>query len=236
MARALQLAEATSPCILFIDEMEKALGGGNGGESDGGTSDRVMNILLTWLSDKKAPVFVIGTANNISGLRPELTRAGRFDDIFFVSVPALAERVDILKIHLNKRGYDVLEEDSDLYKNEPNQLTYSDLEEIASKMHDFTGSEIEQVISETGRKAFASFRKELRDTHYMTKDMLLLGAEALVPLTSRNPMLLADLREWAKGSAKCASSEEYKVLFGKDEKKGPVLSSDLMGANDLILD
>lgn len=227
MARALKLAETVSPCILFIDEMEKALGGG-GGESDGGTSDRVMNLLLTWLSDKKDPVFVIGTANDISGLRPELTRAGRFDDIFFVSVPALDERVDILDIHLKKRGYSVTDEAT----GEPNNLTYLELREIAEQMNDFTGSEIEQVVSETGRKAFASFRKGQRDTHYMTKEMLISGTESLVPLTSRNPSLLSDLREWAKSSAKCASSEEYRVLFGKDdEKKGPILTSNLMGSD-----
>lgn len=233
MARALQLAETVSPCILFIDEMEKALGGTGSGESDGGTSLRVMNILLTWLSDKKSPVFVIGTCNDISGLRPELTRAGRFDEIFFVSVPALQERVDILEIHLKKRGYQVAMADLQ-QSGDPNFFTYDELTEIAEKMVDFTGSEIEQVVAETGRKAFAAFRKEQSEHHYMTKEMLLAGAEALVPLTRRNPALLQDLRNWAQASAKCASSEEFAIIHG-DNKKDELVSTKSFGAGDLEL-
>lgn len=220
MARALDLAESISPCILFIDEMEKALAGGNGGESDGGTSTRMMNILLTWLSDKEKPVFVIGTANDITGLRPELTRAGRFDEIFFASVPSLNERVDILKIHLRKRGYRVLAEGET--PTEANEFSIEQLTKVAEHMKDFTGAEIEQVVSNVGRKKYAAFRKGEAETHYASEEDLTQEAMKLVPLSDRNPYLLGELREWAKSSAKFASSEEEKLVRGDSNTDQPL--------------
>ena len=101
MRRAVQIAESVAPCILWCDEIDKALAGAtSAGGSDGGTSARVFGTLLTWLSEKTAPVFLAATANNISHLPPELLRKGRLDEIFFVDLPNEHERRDVFQIHL----------------------------------------------------------------------------------------------------------------------------------------
>ncbi len=103
--RAIQIAESVAPVILWIDEIDKALAGAaSSAGSDGGTAARVFGTLLTWLSEKTSPVFVIATANDISHLPPELLRKGRLDEIFFVDLPTDAERHEIFRIHLEKRG------------------------------------------------------------------------------------------------------------------------------------
>ncbi len=223
MTRALQLAESISPCVLWIDEMEKALSGmGSSDRSDGGTTSRVVSDLLTWLADKEAPVFVVGTANDVTGLKPELTRAGRFDDIFFVSLPAQAEREDIYKIHLRKRGYSI----GNNSISDPSYFSDGDISEFAKRSDDFTGAEIEQVISEAGRRAYADFRKGNRSTHHMFDSDIFEQIEKIVPLSRRNPDLLTDLRSWAKTSAKCASSEEHKLIHGDVTSKAKLVEVD----------
>ena len=102
MRRALATAEAVAPSILWIDEIEKGLSG-LGSNGDSGVSSRIFGQFLTWMQEKEAPVFVIATANNISNLPPELLRKGRFDEIFFVDLPTLAERKEIFKLHLERR-------------------------------------------------------------------------------------------------------------------------------------
>lgn len=214
--RALRLAEDVSPCVLWIDELEKGIAGlESSGRSDSGTLSRVVQSLLTWLSDKEAPVFVIATANNISALPPELTRAGRFDEVFFVSIPSQEEREEILSIHLRKRDYKVL-----VAPDETKPGTFdatTDIKEVANQMVDFTGAEIEQVVSEAGRRAYAEYRKKERENPYITKEDLLNQVKEIVPITKRNPDLLKGLRDWAKSSAKCASSYEHKILHGLND-------------------
>ena len=94
MRKALKTAEAVAPSILWVDEIEKSLSGMNS-SGDSGTSSRIFGTFLNWMQDKNAPVFVIATANNISGLPPELLRKGRFDEIFFVDMPTQKEREEI---------------------------------------------------------------------------------------------------------------------------------------------
>ena len=107
MRRAISVAESISPCILWVDEIDKAFAGATSGAStDSGTTARVFGTFLTWLSEKTAPVFVIATANNISGLPPELLRKGRLDEIFYVDLPSQEEREDIFRIHLQRRHRD----------------------------------------------------------------------------------------------------------------------------------
>ena len=214
--RALKLAEAVSPCVLWVDEIEKGLSGiASSDRSDSGTLSRVVQSLLTWLSEKEAPVFVMATANDITKLPDELTRAGRFDEIFFVSLPSQSEREEILKIHLRKRGYSLSSEESNEEKNDSSYII--DLEvikQVAAQMDNFTGAEIEQVVAEAGRRAFADFKKGNRETHYITQKDLEKQANQIIPLSQRNPGLLTALRDWAKKSAKCASSEEHQLLHG----------------------
>lgn len=229
--RALKLAESVSPCVVWIDEFEKALAGmSSSDKSDGGTTSRVIQSLLTWLSDKQAPVFVIATANDITKLPAELTRAGRFDDIFFVSLPHQAEREDIFNIHLSKRGYTICET-----TDEKNCFTQAQIKELAEKSEDFTGAEIEQVVSEAGRRAYAAFKKGQREHHYIQQQDILTQIERIVPLSKRNPDLLADLRNWAKHSAKCASTEEHNLIHGYADTKAKLVEVDFpdIGAIDI---
>jgi ATP-dependent 26S proteasome regulatory subunit len=102
---ALSMVESMAPCVLFCDEIDKGLGG-IGGSGDSGTSSRVLGSFLTWLNDNKKPVFAMVTANNVGALPPELLRRGRFDAIFATGFPTPAERLEILDIHLRKRGWD----------------------------------------------------------------------------------------------------------------------------------
>lgn len=197
--------------------------------SDGGTMRRVGQSILTWLSDKEAPVFVIATANDITSLPPELTRAGRFDEIFFVSVPSQEEREEILSIHLRKRGYVVDKEG--IVNDHLNNITTSTVQEVAAQMDGFTGAEIEQVVAESGRRAYASYRKGQREEslkHYITKEELLKQVAETIPMSERNPDVLHSLREWAKHSAKCASSHEREILYGggsKSEREKDILNT-----------
>jgi SpoVK/Ycf46/Vps4 family AAA+-type ATPase len=130
--KAIAVAESVAPTILWIDEIDKAFAGTRGsGSSDGGTTARVFGTLLTWLSEKTSPVFVVATANDISHLPPELLRKRRLDEIFFVDLQGEPEREDILKIHLTKRGRD------------PEAF---DTAALAAACEEFSGAEIEEAI------------------------------------------------------------------------------------------
>ncbi|WDI05225.1 AAA family ATPase (plasmid) [Paenibacillus urinalis] len=217
ISRALKLSEQVSPCVLWMDEFEKGLSGmSSSDKSDSGTLSRVVQEILTWLSEKEKPVFVIATANDITKLPPELTRAGRFDEIMFVSLPHTEERAEILAIHLKKRGYSITNDDFE----HPSTLNKLDILNLAEKMKDFTGAEIEQAVSEAGRRAYAAFRKGQREKHYITVPDLEEQANKIVPIAKRNPQLINDLREWAKHSAVCVSSTEHDFLHsgGKTEE------------------
>lgn len=128
LRESLQLAEQMSPCILWIDEIEKGI---SGGEGDDGLGQRVLGTLLTWMQERTARVFMVATANDISRLPAELMRKGRFDEIFFIDLPSTDVRKTIFSIHLQKRGLDP--------KNYP-------LDELAIASDGFSGAEIEQAI------------------------------------------------------------------------------------------
>ena len=133
MRAALQVAEAVSPCVLWIDEIEKALAGAGGGEKDGGTTVRVFGTLLTWMQEKKETVFVVATANSVLNLPPELLRKGRFDEIFFVDLPDETTRAQIFDIHARRRGH---------------SLSQTELNQLAKATDGFSGAEIESCVSE----------------------------------------------------------------------------------------
>lgn len=103
---ALNMVENMAPVVLFVDEVDKGLGGAEG-SSDSGVSSRVLGSFLTWLQECKAPVFTVVTANRVNGLPPELLRRGRFDQVFSVAMPNPEERREVLEIHLRKRGRDI---------------------------------------------------------------------------------------------------------------------------------
>lgn len=191
----MKLAEALAPCVLWLDEVEKAFAGMGGQSLDSGTSARVFGSFLTWMQEKKAPVFVFATANDISALPAELLRKGRFDEIFFVDLPSEAEREEIFRIHLKLR------------KREAGQF---DLETLASSTKEFTGSEIEAVVVEALYSAF----DEGRD---LIQEDLELAAMQTVPLAKTMSERISGLRDWAKGRARLASTPENNTVMAGRE-------------------
>jgi SpoVK/Ycf46/Vps4 family AAA+-type ATPase len=151
MRRALKMAEAVSPCVLWIDEIEKGLAGSRGQSGDGGVTARVFGTLLTWMEEKKKPVFVIATANDIDGLPDELLRKGRFDEIFFIDLPTPQERATVLAIHLTRARRD--------YKE-------FDLARHALAAEGFSGAELEQAVVDALYLAFGQGQNTaLTDAH-----------------------------------------------------------------------
>jgi serine/threonine protein kinase/ATP-dependent 26S proteasome regulatory subunit len=179
---AIQTAEAVSPCILWIDEVEKGFAGVRG-QSGGGVAARVFGSFLNWLQDKRSPVFVVATANDLTSIPLEFLRQGRFDDLFFVGLPAQRERLAILRIHLAKR------------KRDPETF---DLSELAKATEGFSGAELEQVVA---GGLFAAF-DDGRDLQ--TTDLLAAAAETR-PLSRSRAHEIAAMTNWAQGHAKMAS-------------------------------
>tara|TARA_B100000945_G_scaffold122485_1_gene97332 strand:+ start:1436 stop:2902 length:1467 start_codon:yes stop_codon:yes gene_type:complete len=174
-------AEAMSPCILWIDEIDKGFGGD--ARSDGGTSQRVLASLLTWMAEKESSVFVIATANAIDKLPAELLRKGRFDEIFFLDLPNSEERLTILDLHLKKRrpSYDF------------------PLSTIIDRTDGYSGAELEQAVIEGMHFSFSENRE------IMEKDLIKAVSE-LVPLSRTAKEQIDFLKEWSStGRARSAS-------------------------------
>lgn len=184
LRRALRAAEAVAPCVLWVDELEKAFASARG--DDGGTTLRIIGSLLSWLQDKKAPVFVVGTANNIDMLPPELLRKGRLDEIFFVDLPRAAERTDIFTIHLKKRERDPAAFDIAL---------------LAQLSDGYSGAEIEQAVIASLYDAFDAERD-------MTTADIASNLQTMVPLSRTMEEEVAKLRQWAATRARPASVGE----------------------------
>lgn len=181
--RAIAVAEGVAPAILWIDEIDKAFSGSHGGgASDGGTAARVFGTLLTWLAEKDSPVFVVATANDIGHLPPELLRKGRFDEIFFVDLPTEAERLEILAVHLRRRG---------------RVAEMFDLPQLAHVTEGFSGAELEQAVISAMFDAFAA--RNALDT-----DHILSAVAATVPLARTMHEQITHLRDWATGRARLA--------------------------------
>ena len=174
-------AEAMSPCILWIDEIDKGFGGD--ARSDGGTSQRVLASLLTWMAEKDSAVFVIATANAIDKLPAELLRKGRFDEIFFLDLPNAEERLSILDLHLRKKRPNY---------NFP-------LSTIIDRTNGYSGAELEQAVIEAMHFSFSE-KREL-----MEKDLIKAVSE-LIPLSRTAKEQIDLLKEWAStGRARPAS-------------------------------
>lgn len=160
--RALEMAEAMAPAILWIDEIEKGLSGiQSSGKTDSGVTSRMFGTILTWLQEKKAPVFVMATANNISQLPPEFLRKGRFDEIFFVDLPDQEERKAIFEIQLKK------------YKRKPEDF---DTEAMAKNTENYTGAEIEECVVSAMFNAWNDGKREV------TTDDVLKSVENINPM------------------------------------------------------
>ncbi|NJR68024.1 MAG: AAA family ATPase [Synechococcales cyanobacterium CRU_2_2] len=180
----IQLAEALSPCILWIDEIDKAFAGLDG-RGDSGTTSRVFGTFITWLAEKKTPVFVVATANNVQSLPAELLRKGRFDEIFFVGLPNQEERKAIFEVHLSRLR--------------PHNLQAYDCDRLAYETPDFSGAEIEQILVEAMHIGFSQSRD-------FTSDDVLEAASQMVPLARTAQDQIEALQAWAAaGRARPAS-------------------------------
>ncbi|NES85096.1 MAG: AAA family ATPase [Moorea sp. SIO2B7] len=180
------LAEALAPCILWIDEIDKAFSGIEG-KGDSGTTSRVFGTFINWLAEKQSPVFVVATANNIQALPPEMLRKGRFDEIFFVGLPSQEEREAIFTVHLSRLR--------------PHNLKNYDLKRLAYETPDFSGAEIEQTLIEAMHIGFSQNRD-------FTTDDILEAASQIVPLARTAQEQIQFLQNWAAaGKARLASRE-----------------------------
>jgi SpoVK/Ycf46/Vps4 family AAA+-type ATPase len=174
LREALNSAEMLSPCVLWIDEIEKGLSGT--GSDDTGTANRILGSLLTWMAEKKSRVFIVATANDINKLPPELLRKGRLDEIYFVDLPKVDARHAIFKVHLNKRNLDA---------------SLFDIEKLAELTNGFSGAEIEQAIVSAGY--WAHSQNEPLSTHHIIKEI-----ESTQPLSVVRAEDISALRNWAE--------------------------------------
>ncbi|MET1256671.1 AAA family ATPase [Aliikangiella maris] len=173
LREALKMGELMSPCVLWLDEIEKGV---SSGESDGGTSQRVLGTLLTWMAEKRKQVFIVATANDISRLPPELLRKGRLDEIFFVDLPDFETRKTIFSIHIKRR-------------QQP--LETIDLTTLAEASEGFTGSEIEQAVVSALYHAYS-------ENHGLSTQAILTEIQQTRPLSVVMGEKMQALREWAK--------------------------------------
>ncbi|MEM7674949.1 MAG: AAA family ATPase [Myxococcota bacterium] len=179
---AIKISERLAPVVLWVDEIEKGFVQAEGTDS----SSRVFGSFITWLAEKQAEVFVVATANDVSALPPELLRKGRFDEIFFVDLPNVHERLEVLRIHLAKR-----QRDPKLFK---------DLEQLAQRTEHFSGAELEQVVVAALYRAFS-------DDRDVTDQDLDLAAQQTVPLYRTYEEKIKALRDWAKRRARPATQD-----------------------------
>jgi SpoVK/Ycf46/Vps4 family AAA+-type ATPase len=205
MRDALKHAAACAPCVLWIDEMEKGLSGTqSSGSTDGGTTARVFGTLLTWMQECDKDVVVVATANDVSQLPPELIR--RFNETFFVDLPLEDEREEILRIHLNKR------------KRDPETF---DIEAIVKATVDYTGAEIEKIVKESIAAAYTQGDSVVATEH------ILKAASELKPISKQMADRISELRTWADGKARFASSGALKARAGKKKKFSKDLDAEL---------
>lgn len=185
--KMIQIAEALAPCVLWVDEIDKAFAGAQN-SGDSGTTSRVLSTFLTWMSEKNSPVFVVATANNIEWIPPEIIRKGRFDEVFFLSLPTKEERQSIFEVHLKKAR--------------PERIQEFTLPLLSDLTKDFSGAEIEQVVIEAMRLGYSK-RKD-----FETEDIL-ASIQKIVPLARTKNKELTLLQKWFE-AGNVVSASKYR--------------------------
>jgi SpoVK/Ycf46/Vps4 family AAA+-type ATPase len=181
----IRIVEAVAPCVLWMDEIDKAFGNiSSGFDGDSGTSRRVFGSLITWMQEKTTPVFIVATANNIQILPAELLRKGRFDEIFFLNLPNESERQEIFRVHLQKLR--------------PSRLREFDLELLARHSPDYSGAEIEQAIVEGMQQAFSS--GSMGNRADFNTENIIRALEDTVPLATIAKPQIEALKQWASNA------------------------------------
>jgi SpoVK/Ycf46/Vps4 family AAA+-type ATPase len=189
LTEATRAVEAVAPAVLWVDEIEKGLGV----EAGDARQARVFGAFLTWLQERRSPVFAAATANEAERLPPELVRRGRFDEVFFVDLPSSKERAQILGVHLQRRGRDA--------------AAYPVLDLVRDLEH-WSGAELEQLVANALFRAYAE-RKELHPEHLRT------AAREIVPLATLYEEKIKALRQWGQTRARRASADRRTLdLFG----------------------
>jgi SpoVK/Ycf46/Vps4 family AAA+-type ATPase len=190
LRQMISVAETISPCILWIDEIDKAFTNSEN-KGDSGTSNRVLATFISWLSEKTKPVFVIATANNIDSLPLEIIRKGRFDEVFFLDLPQIDEREEIFKIHLQEFR--------------PNSWQLFEYSKLAKLSDSFSGAEIKQSIIEAMYQAFYEKREFLTDD-------ICNAINELIPLANLESEQMIKLQNWAiSGRIRLASSKDINI-------------------------
>ncbi|MGH7272594.1 MAG: AAA family ATPase, partial [Polyangiaceae bacterium] len=186
---AVRAVEAVAPVVLWVDEIEKGLGA----DGSDARQARVFGAFLTWLQERRAPVFVAATANEVERLPPELARRGRFDEVFFVDLPSPTERAQILRVHLERRG---------------RKASAYPVPDLAQQLEHWSGAEIEQMVQSGLFHAYAQ-KSELREEH------LRAAAHELIPLATLYEERIQALRQWGQARARRASADRRTLdLFG----------------------
>jgi SpoVK/Ycf46/Vps4 family AAA+-type ATPase len=185
--KMIEIAEALSPCILWVDEIDKAFAGAQS-SGDSGTTSRVLATFITWLSEKNSAVFVVATANNIDSIPAEILRKGRFDEMFFLGLPTREEREAIFSVHLKK------------YR--PDEMGKFQTKLLSDLSKEFSGAEIEQVVIESMRLGFNENRE-------FSNEDLLANIQNIVPLAKTKSQELNVLREWSE-SGNVTSASKYR--------------------------
>ena len=184
--KMIEIAEALSPCVLWVDEIDKAFAGAQS-SGDSGTTSRVLATFITWLSEKTSPVFVVSTANNIELIPPEILRKGRFDEMFFLNLPTREEREAIFEVHLKK------------YR--PDSIENFQIPLLGQLSKEFSGAEIEQVVIDAMRLGFSE------DREFNNEDIL-VSIQNCVPLARTRSKELDQLKSWAE-SGNVISASKY---------------------------
>ena len=174
--KMIQTAEALSPCILWVDEIDKAFAGTQT-SGDSGTTSRVLATFITWLAEKTTPVFVVATANNIEWIPPEVVRKGRFDEIFFLGLPTRQEREAIFRVHLKN--------------SRPEKLDTFQIPLLSDLTKDFYGAEIEAIITDAMRLGFSKKRE-------FTNEDIIISIQNCVPLAKTKSKEIKALQSWAE--------------------------------------
>lgn len=198
---ALTTAEDVSPCVLWIDEIEKGLSGANGSAGDGGVSTRMVGQFLFWMQECKKQVFVVATANDVSMLPSELLRRGRFDELFFVDLPTSDERRDILSLYMRK------------YLNLEFSGDFAD--KIVQITEGFTGADLESTVRDLAYRTIANISFALNVENIIT------AFNNVVPLSQTSPEKIESIREWGKERAVPASGKPIGGEEIAQKKSGP---------------
>ncbi len=222
MRAALKLAEAVAPCVLWLDELEKGIGGyQSSAQTDSGVTLGMVGSLLTWQQEHTSPVLTIATVNDHAKLPAELTRAGRFDESFFVDIPNRAEREHIACIHLARFGC-VAQSDQNVESSDNAAPALSS--HIAELSQGWTGAEIEQLVKSAARRA----------NRRPTPELLTTCAADVKPLLQTRSSEFNAMRAWAKNALRFANTPDEASQVpasGRKLARGKVSDSTPLGPN-----